>query len=629
MTLDLQPDSPFRIDVLDSSGNKLSGTLGSLRNVLQVNTSNRLSRMGMLDFVLPASDPKALDVDNAVFFDIYTQMEGYIGRYMYRKHTISDENGKALMTVQCWDMLKELELLVAGFARDYNNFNVSSIVFDLTTNASPVWTYSNYDSKATTTFINSTFQGQSHFSGLADVLGRNGIHFRLNDTLRQLEIGEFGDVNTNVRLTNLDSVDSTFDDRQDVAIIKRVGVRYSLDETYNRVIFLGAGQGAAQLTLKDGEVGSTYTVQSRSRLNGVDEYYIEDAASIAANGVREIVVIFDQIRPVSNTVTAKTQAQTDLLRNGEEWLIRHKDRRVTLDNVQAYGLTAELRVGDKINVRYKGENTDGSFYVDIDDDFWVMEKSTTRSAGGNYVTTMKLVNIDREEMNDVDIMAKAVKSIKSKRLWIDPTAFRQSYTYYDTIQAGGTYTEKPARFLLRVDDTVTDVTRVLLRWRTFPLSSNMRINVPGSPDNITGSVGSGSAGSAGHTHLLFNLSAEQIFLVVEDDDYPTDVSISYNGVDISNHVDVSYDLGGSGVWNSGGSPNSALDIIMDITDVFLADAGGIYQDHEIELTCLTRSGNARTPYSFVPSGTPSHEVSHGVVEMTIIVQGVAQAVYKA
>jgi len=629
MVLNSAPDSPFRIDVLDSSGNKLSGTLGSLRNVSQINTQERLSRMGMLDFVMPASDPKALDVDNAVFFDVYTEQEGYIGRYMYRKHSISDDNGKATLTVQCWDMLKELELLVAGFARDYNNFNVGSIVLDLLTTATPAWTRSNYDSTPNTVFLNSTFQGQSHFSGIADVTGRNGVHFRLNDTLRQLEIGSFGVVNTNVRLTNLQTTDSKFHEREDVAILKRINVRYSLDETYNRVIVLGAGQGAAQLTLNDGEVGSTYTVQSRTRLNGVDEYYIEDTASIAANGVREAVVVFDQVRPVSNTATGKTQGQTTLLQNGEEWLKRHKDRRVTLDNVQVYGLTAELRCGDKVNVRYKGLNTEGNFYVDIDDDFWVMEKSTTRSAQGNFVSTLKLVNVDREEMNDVDIMAKAVKSIKSKRLWIDPTAFRQSYTYYDTLQAGGTYVEKPARFLLRIDDTVTDVTRVLLRWRTFPLSSNMRVAIPGSPSNITGSVSSGSPGSAAHTHTLFNLNAEQVFVVAEDDDYPTDVSISYNGTDITNHVDVTYLLGGAGVWNSGGTPNAALDIIMDITDVFLADAGGIYQDHEIELTCLTRTGNARTPFSFIPSGTPAHEVSHGMVEMTIVVQGVAQALYSA
>lgn len=615
--------SGYRINLLDSSNNILGD--GPLRNIYSVQWNRQLDSIPTLTFVVFANDPKTSIIGNpdiatpALRFDVYHEIDGYLGRYYLADVDTDDSDGKAIMIVNCQSELQALQDLVSGFAREYSNTAIEDIIEDLLDTAS--WTL---DTVVTGFNANVTYQGQNLFEAISELLKRWNLHFRLSSTTAsELEIGVFGTLQTDVRLTNLRGQDG--DNDPSIGVVKSLSKKVVYKGIYNRIVAVGAGTGAGMLTLLDNEVGDTYTVANRTRANGQEEFYIEDSASITAYGLHEVVVIFDQIRPIANTATAKTQAQSELLANAEQFLLLHKDPRIVYSNVEVYGLQTDIVPGDKVNLRYVETDTDGNAYLSVDSDVWVLGHVKQRSATGQNQSQLTLATLDRKEPTDTDIIAGMAKAVRSDRLWIKPTAFRQSYTYYDTIQASdGSFAQKDATFLLRIDETVTDITRVLIRWRTFPLTSLQ--NSIGSTAHVTGLISAGAPG-ANHTHFGSVAGNGQYFQVTIDNDYPRYVDMLLNSTDINNSANVDYVSGGNGQWNSAGQ-NSALDVTMDITDAILAEAGGLYQDFELILQAGHVAGDAALPGSSV---TPINgvEVSHGIVEMTIVVQGVAQAIYKA
>ncbi len=597
-------DSPFRIDILDSAGNKVGD--GPLKNIMQVDDTRILDKIGMLTFVMPASDPKVQFITAGRSFDVYDEVDGYLGRFLFNKMSFVDRDGRAILIVQTWSILKELVYNISGFAREYAASQVETIIDDLVTDVTG-WTTSTGASLGT---ANVTYQGQTIYQAVEELAKRWGLHFRLGSGTRVLEFDAFGDVNTDVRLTNLGGQSIGFDGSK-TAAIKSIKKMIATDEVYNRVIAVGAGNGAAQLVLLDTEVGDFFTVTSRTRTNGQVETYIEDVASQATFGIREVVLVFDQIRPIANTATAKTQAQTELLKNAERWLNRYKDEREQYDNLTVYGLETDVNVGDKVNVRYKGKDENGNLYLDVDDDFWVMQVTRQRNATGQRSHTFKVVNVDRSELTDQDIMASAVKAIQSEKLWIKPTAFRYENTYYDYVQAVVGVAGKTAKFTLSIDDTVTEVTRVVLRFKSHLLANVI------STSNLLGHP-SGSGGAF----------VQNFWLVQEDANaqFPRDISIEINGVNYDNDVDVDYLVGCTGPWNPDPA-NASVTVEIDVTDVILNDAGGIYQDFDIEFTCQPTSVAQLITYS--AGAASSTAASHGNMELTIKVQGVSQAIYKS
>lgn len=612
-------NSPFRIDILNSAGAKVGA--GPLITASYVDTRETLDKIGSVSFSVPANDPKAREIQSGRQYDIYDETDGYLGRFIHKKHHTSDDLGQAMIQVEAWSILKELSYQIVGFGREYEAAQVEAIIADLLSDVSG-WTLDSLTSLGT---ANVTYQGQTVYQAIEELAERWGYHFRLGEGTRELEFGEFGETNTEVRFTNLSGQNSQIDELSDVAIVKAISQSENSDEVYNRVIAVGAGTGASQLQMKAGEVGDFYTVQSRTRLNGQRELYIEDAASIAQFGVREIVIVFDQVRPISNTQTAKNQARTELLKNAERWLQRYVQVRKQLDNVQVHALRTRVKVGDKVNIRYKGLDDSGLLYLDIEDDFWVVAHDRSRNQGGDYVSNFQLVSVDRAEKNDTDIMAKAIRGIKSEKLWIKPTAFRHSDTYTDFIaNSDNLYQDKDAIFGFTFDETVMEVTRVVLEWRTRPIFATSTWNSSG----LTSTLNAAPTNPHLHALDLSTLSTVGLFTVLESTVYPTDIDLYLDDVDISNSVDVDYIEGGNGRWRDGGTPfNTELFVRMDITDLILA--GDIYKTFQLRFNAaVARSRNVGIPYYTNPLPQNNTVGNQGLIECRIITQGVCQALYK-
>lgn len=619
-------NSGYRINMLDSSDNILGA--GPLRNIYSVQWNRQLDSIPTLSFSVFANDPKTSIIGNpdiatpALRFDIFHEVDGYLGRFYLADIDIDDNDGEAVMVVNCQSELQALQDLISGFAREYANTAIEDIIEDLLDTAS--WTL---DPVTTGFDANVTYQGQNLYEAIAELLKRWNLHFRLSSTTAsELEIGAFGVLQTDVRLTNLRGQDGAND--PSIGIVKSLGKKVVYKGIYNRIVAVGAGTGAGMLTMLDSEAGATYTVQNRTRTNGQEEFYIEDSTSITAFGVREIVVIFDQIRPIANTATAKSQAQTELLANAEQFLLLHKDPRIVYENVEVYGLQTDIKPGDKVNLRYIETDTDGNAYMSVDSDVWVLGHIKQRSATGQNQSMLTLGTLDRKEPTDTDIMASMVKAVRSEKLWIKPVAFRMSDTYIDTIQHNASAApDKYANFTFTIDDTVTEVTRVILEWRTRPLYTLVQWSLPDITTQQT------TVPPNLHTHLILGQQLNGGFGVIEDNDYPSDVEVflvspADGTIDITNHADVDYLTGGNGIWNSGGT-NAALTVRMDITDLIVGDSGGIYQTFTISVRLdVQRTRNIAVATYSVTDPINSSFGNHGIVEGRIIIEGITQAKYK-
>lgn len=591
---------PFFIEIFDSAGNKVA----ALVNIMSLTTTDRLNAIGDAVFMMPANDPATQYIAAGSEFHLYDEVDGDLGRYLYRSQTITDINNQAVLTVQCWSVMRELMLQTAGFNREYAGTAVEDIVDDLVTEVSG-WTT---DTGTGLGNANVTYQGQSIFDAIEELANRWYYSFRMGATVRELVWKTLGAVSTTVRLIGARGQAAETDQYTGVAFIGSIAETIDYDGIVNRVIALGAGDGAGQLTLERQTANRQgYSVASITPGNGETYYYIEDSTSITAYGLHEVPIIFEDIKAIANTVTAKVAAANELMFAAEAFILRHKDPRTQYDIGDIRGLRATLDVGDKVPVEYRG--IDGTFkYIEVDGDFWVMEIQRDRdAASGDRVARMVLTNVDKRRTDDIEMFRQLTKRVRSQKLLLAPVAFRFENTYYDLVQSVVGAAGKSAFFTISIDDTVTEITRVILRFKTTPLFAS-----------IGGMTNPPHASGAGTT-----INVQWVAHV--DNQYPRDISVKLNTVNIDNHVDVDYLIGGIGQWNPDPA-NVSVTWEMDVTDFILNDAGGIYQDFPIEVTCDPLAVAASI--SMQGGAATSTGASHGMIECTIKIQGIAQAVYK-
>lgn len=155
---------------------------------------------------------------------------------------------------------------------------------------------------------------------------------------------------------------------------------------------------------------------------------------------------------------------------------------------------------------------------------------------------------------------------------------------------------KPASFSLKIPAIFTDVVSVSFQIITRPLYSLTDV------------------GSVTTTPQALNY----YYIVYQDTSYPSDLTITINGVDVTN------DLGGP--WNPSAG-NSPVDVTLDISQYIINASGGLFQNHTVLIGGGYKSGEV-TVSSSHPS-IPSGSASHGVVEGKFLVFGTVRATLPA
>lgn len=599
--------SPFSIFVLDSSGVRVGS--GPLNDVTLLEDTRQLDRIGTVTFEIPATAPRVPLIGAGSQFDIYDEVDGYLGRFFFKSDSLSEATGLGKLRVTAYDALVELRREIVGFRRQYEFTPVDQVVHDLVTLVTS-WT-TNIDPAIGNTSV--IYEGESVFSAVDELRDRWGQHYRLTynpaiTSTRILDFGAFGE-DSDVRFTNLDGqIEAYFAGRAYIAIVKTIRRERDGDEIFNRIVPRGAGTGVAQVTIDDALLGD-YPVLTAANKDGSTYAYIQDNDSVADYGVRVRVVTFPTIAPIANSDLAIQYAKEATKLAGEAYLRQHLNPRVEY-SVTVVGLRKEIKVGDTVRLQYRGAGADG-VYIDVDEDFYVMDMTRRRDAAGTRVADLNIASVNQRRTSDQDVMVDVVRDLKSLKLHIQPLTFWSENTYLDTLQSDTDVDNiKDAEFKLEVDNSVTDVIKVRIRFKSKPLYTLSRNSVPlNYPTSFY-------SGADPHQHFLAEGPLNESFGVTPGTLYPTDISLEINGVDVSN------DLGGP--WATGGL-NKAIDVTLDITNYIRNATNGLRQDHQLVFSCGQRSGDVSTSNSSDQPITDGN-ASQGFIELNIRMLGFCQLI---
>lgn len=575
-------DAPFRIVVYSAAG----VPLGESSSVTSLSTNSSLDKIGSCTITIPATEPIVALITAGVYIDCFDEVDGYIGRYYYKTRSIRDGSTGGMMQLTCDDNLTSLQRYFVGYRRKYSNENVDVVIADLLAVAG--WT-GVIDTGIGLTTVD--YEGESVFAAIDVLRDRWYQHFRLGTEPNQFEFGSFG-ADSGVVLQNLEGqMQALFEANSNIAHVSSISETISTETLYNRIIATGGGQGSeAELTIEDATFG-TYPVLSGLNQDGSSYYYIQDDDSIAQYGVRTKVVKFPSIRPLANNVTDIQRAVEMVKVSAEAYLKQHKDPIVSY-SLEVIGLREGVRVGDQVRLDYRSTAPSGNEqYLRVNDMFYLMDIRYNRSTGGQRSASLTICTTTQRRTSDTDVIVDVVRDISVLKLHVQPYPYWTENTWQEPISSGdgvptSFYGERTANFKVEIDNSVTKLTKVRLRFKSFPLS--------------TTSLGDAATG---------------IFCTPISGQYPSDISIFINGVDRTTFY--------GGKWNPAG--NVQVDQILDITEDIKNAVGGIYQDHSIVFKCSVPVANQELSV-YPPGHSFPAKVTNGWIQLNVRVQGVTQGI---
>jgi hypothetical protein len=587
-------------DVYNTAGARLGGGPVALRSA---SVTRVLDGIGSINVTVPGTDARAINrLQNESICRIYYEAtEGAtvreLGRGALRRITASGSPSDWSLVADGPDDLDGLTRVSTKLRRTYSADSVSTIASDLVALVSG-WSVSASGGNTT----DARFDGVNVFKALLALAEQQGLHVRAGTSAKTVEIGAFGSA-SGLRLINPMQAHHSLEDADEVALIETISVEKNSEAVCNRLYPIGAGIGEAWLTILAATRNTPYTRNVVS-VNGIDQHFLEHAASIAAYGVIEKMGRFGDIAPLSNSVADGENAANALYDAAAAWLTRYAVRqdayRVTVKKVRT-----TVRPGDTVRLVYNGIVVrDGAVvnYLDIDGDFWVME-CTERMGVEGAALDLVLSSIDRHAANGAQVVIGALEELQVDGVTVKPYFNVRSYVYDRLIDIFN-----PASIPVRFTNATQKLNRCLLKIRTGPFIStvapdvtntthkhdvitsttyagpyywraaSMLDRISGDAFNVLLPISVATASFAGRTGVE---SAEDFITVDyglhEDTATPEGVRVYVNGVDYTTA------LGGS--WfPSGGENTVELDITSAILDFTLQ------QEHIVQIQCTGGQG---------------------------------------
>lgn len=596
--------------IYDSSGNVLGD--GPITNITNLSVRRVLDGVGNFSITVPLLDKRSSDlIESEREIRIYRNFNN-IRREIFRgivKNISKDLGGPgSIVKVSGPDNLDLLSKRVMGRFSSYENQPIATII-DSVLSKIEGWSAS-----VETGLGNQSvkFGGSNLFKALTTMAAQRGVHVRSGLQPKQLEFGAFGQ-SSGITFSNNSTLDDELYSNKNVVEITKFSASKSSSAITTRIRPIGSGEGVAALTLASSDRTTPYTIQSTVD-NGYTEYFI-DSPNTALYGVIESYITFKEIVQITNSAASRKNAANQLYDAAIYWL-KNNDTPIQQFKMSGIQPNVTIRPGDKVKVQFSGDiidETDKSWkYVDINDEFWVMSV-TENISGVTSTVDLEISNIDSMVKDSKQVLVDSLEAINVQNIQVKTTPFMYENTYTRFIEADDATNNPvptPAKFVLRLSSQVVDVTSILLHIRTFPLYNFLSVYVPGV---VTSDTPTPAAGVL-HHHSLTNNSANGVWTLQEDTQYPTGLSIKINGIDYTSTL--------GGPW---APTNVQTDFDIDLTDVIKAQSGGFQRTHNIWFYPSQRSGNVAPPWSF--AGTQlGLNASHGFLEANFNVQGVCQAI---
>jgi len=453
-----------------------------------------------------------------------------------------------------------------------------------------------------------TYEGESVFAAIDVMRDRWYQHFRLGTIANQLEFGAFG-ADNGFLLQGFEGVTTDlFQANENSAHISSIRETIDVSGVYNRIVATSGGQGSeAELTIGSTAVGD-YPVLSGLNQDGTSYYYIQDNASIAAYGLRTKVVKFPNIRPISNNLVDIQRAK-DATKYAAEAYLRQKKEPIYQYSIEVVGIRSNLRVGDQAHVIYRSlAGTNGIPYLSVDDMFYLMDIRYSRDSKGQRRTALTVCTTSQRRTSDQDVIVDVIRDISVLKLHLQPTAFwkeseSQDFCGNDWLRL----LKRDAKFSVEIDNSITKLTKVRIRFKSRPLA-------------VQGLIGQPSLSPW-----------ESAYMIIEGDQHPKEVHLFIDNVDVSVKYGGPWNIRLSGTpgfgWTAGQYQNNALDVKLDITDDILNSPSGLYANHEVRFRAMA-DPNA---FAYIIPGhgvgtSINGDATSGIIVCNIQIQGITQGI---
>lgn len=604
--------------IYDTTGTKLS----QIDAIRSAGVTERLDASGSWDLQCPL-DERVIDflkTDNEV--RIFVQEDEEPAQEWLRgiilKNRIRESESDTIISVSGRDLIDELADVVVGLGRSYTAASITSIISDLVSLKSG-WT-AQVETSAGALLQTARYDGASALKAIVRTVEERGLHFRNGTAARTLEVGAFGSALTTASGETIraiqppSSIGRELYDNDAVMLIDDISVEESVDDVCNWCLPLGAGEGSAATTLRDTSyqilnsdnsiyragIASPFPIYRRVNAFGVTEYYVD-----ASNGARQrqSTVTFKEIGPVANSTLAKQYA-SDALANATFAYLTRQRLKLTTYKVAVGKVRQNIRPGSQIRLVYKGIATIGPSerasrtdltYINVDAMVWVMAVQRAISDSG-IQHTLDICTVDRYAMDERRMAVVAYEAMQTQNVSVQTFPFWSEKTYTDYLEyivfgSSG----RSANFKIEIDNSVTDIVRMLIRFKTRPLFTFTRVR---------------------SQYQTSGTNFDYVFNIVEGNQHPKGLHIYIDGVDRS------LELGGP--WNNGGAglDNAAINVSADITNYLTSN---LYQEHTI-VFLAEQIGGAAYPVPGFSTLALNGQASSGIIELDVRVLGVARAV---
>lgn len=400
-------------------------------NLAGLTVERRLDGMGHLRLDMPVHDPSTQFAQIGRVARCYTTHphgdKRFVATGLLQKSRLSVTSSGDTITWEARDRLEELRRRTTYMGRNYDGYSLSDATNDLMLLA-PGWSLYLKDIEGDTSL---RFDAVSLLVAMQTFAEVHGYHFRLGDIDHQLVFGTLGD-DSGVRATNVRTGDHVIDGAGGIYLFDRLEELTDGDEIYNVVYprmgnneaFIDIGTWANEVGGIGGIVpGIIYTPQALYDAYNNPIYYLSDSASVAAYGERQKDLFAEKLFPAGATV----DASAILFLFAQNWLLRHKDPQYSY-RLSLNKWDNDLRLGDKLNVTYRGEVYQGGQkvrYADIDADLWVLKMTEQYSINGAKLD-LEVSTVDLFPADPIDIITSAIES--SKRRLAQPTLRLQKTT---------------------------------------------------------------------------------------------------------------------------------------------------------------------------------------------------------
>ncbi|MEE8481776.1 MAG: hypothetical protein V3S12_00355, partial [Acidiferrobacterales bacterium] len=398
---------------------------GPVVTALETSYRMELDAIGSFSVTIPAEHEILDDIGAGYQIHITREGEGLVFKGIIDDQIIDVSGGRQTVILSGSSLARQFvyDNTKFGLALEDRTLTLSTDDILAETDAASAWAKGTIGAPSTN--ATAEYNGVTLWSAFDSLAKFFGYHLREDSINQLIDIDAFGD-DSGIILHNVPVGSEQRLGPVTIHSIEGMTWKQNSKELWNKVIPVGAGEGQLRFDLRYSDRSSPYTIQNDTGPDGLVYYYLEDSASVTANGRRTKPLQWPDISPAGNTNANFLTAGNALYDLAAEWLTR-QIAEINTYGIAAFGLnqidqtdgSTIIKVGQKIYVVYNGLTTESDAslrrFIAIDADLWVLGWNRTFFADGSDSWDLTVSDVDQRAITATDIIVDMYNDVLQRK----------------------------------------------------------------------------------------------------------------------------------------------------------------------------------------------------------------------